>query len=56
MWGLTLVDRNLNHSRLCHGTRVEVKRSINNVIEATSLTGKLTISIQAFADAYSCLF
>ncbi|GFW30504.1 ATP-dependent DNA helicase PIF1 [Trichonephila clavipes] len=32
--------RNINPSRLCNGTRLSVKKMMNNVIEATILTGK----------------
>ncbi|XP_055845040.1 uncharacterized protein LOC129911312 [Episyrphus balteatus] len=32
--------RNLNHPRLCNGTRLVVKRLMKNLIEATILTGK----------------
>ncbi|GFW38335.1 ATP-dependent DNA helicase [Trichonephila clavipes] len=33
--------RNINPPRLCNGTRLSVKKMMNNVIEATILTGKL---------------
>ena len=32
--------RNINPPRLCNGTRLSVKKMMNNVIEATILTGK----------------
>ncbi len=32
--------RNRNQPRLCNGTRLTVKRLMNNVIEATILNGK----------------
>jgi ATP-dependent DNA helicase PIF1 len=32
--------RNINQSRLCNGTRLAVKKLMNNVIEATILKGK----------------
>ncbi|GFW06033.1 ATP-dependent DNA helicase [Trichonephila clavipes] len=32
--------RNINSPRLCNGTRLSVKQMMNNVIEATILTGK----------------
>ncbi|GFV41447.1 ATP-dependent DNA helicase [Trichonephila clavipes] len=32
--------RNINPPRLCDGTRLSVKKMMNNVIEATILTGK----------------
>ncbi len=32
--------RNINQPRLCNGTRLTVKRLMNNVIEATILNGK----------------
>jgi ATP-dependent DNA helicase PIF1 len=31
---------NINQLRLCNGTRLAVKKSMNNVIEATILKGK----------------
>ncbi|XP_070141579.1 uncharacterized protein [Drosophila kikkawai] len=32
--------RNLNHPRLCNGTRLSVKKLMNNVIQATIIKGK----------------
>lgn len=32
--------RNLNPPRLCNGTRLAIKKLLNNIIEATILTGK----------------
>ncbi|GFX96457.1 ATP-dependent DNA helicase [Trichonephila clavipes] len=36
--------RNINPPRLCNGTRLSVKKMMNNVIEATILTGKFKVT------------
>lgn len=39
--GLVIIMlRNINQPRLCNGTRLAVKKLLNNVIEATTLKGK----------------
>nr|XP_022912381.1 uncharacterized protein LOC111423374 [Onthophagus taurus] len=37
---LIIILQNINPPRLCNGTRFSVKKMMNNVIEATILTGK----------------
>jgi len=37
---ILIILRNINPSRLCNGTRLSVKKLMNNIIEATILNGK----------------
>jgi len=61
MGSIIIILRNLNHSKLCNGTRLSVKKLMNNVIQATIIKGKFkgeevlipripTISIQYIYD------
>ena len=40
LYSAIILLRNINPPRLCNGTRVSVKKMMNNIIEATILNGK----------------